>query len=376
MRSVWAVPLVRRFAHNPKEVTTVERLLAQEDGARAAVSAAWLFPSYSGARRLPSSGPDRVLEPFKAVETAESGKGGLVTVSHGLVWGRDGAVFTPAGQLIADLSPVIRYGPRCHRVFVQPLIQEPRRVSGTLAVATGPSWDNWSHWLYGIVPRLMLLRRAYPGFRGIDRILLPPLSRDFQRETVRRLGISDEMVITADGRTFLTADQVVAPTFISPARVVTPWFAADVNELFSSQDDPGAGARRLYISRDDAPGRHVVNESDLLDALKPFGFEKILLSALSLREQIALFRTASVVVGTHGAGLSNLVFCKPGTHVLEIFAPSYINAMYWCVADEVGLVYRYCVGRGDRNGRTGREGMVRADVRVDIPALLDTVKSL
>jgi len=37
----------------------------------------------------------------------------------------------------------------------------------------------------------------------------------------------------------------------------------------------------------------------------------------SVSDMIALFRTAFLVVGVHGAGLSNVMFSQPGTHVIE-----------------------------------------------------------
>ena len=38
----------------------------------------------------------------------------------------------------------------------------------------------------------------------------------------------------------------------------------------------------------------------------------------SLKEQISIFKNCNLVVGPHGAGLVNLIFCKRKTKVLEI----------------------------------------------------------
>ena len=38
----------------------------------------------------------------------------------------------------------------------------------------------------------------------------------------------------------------------------------------------------------------------------------------SVREQIRMFRSAKVVISPHGAGLSNILFCQPGTTVIEL----------------------------------------------------------
>ncbi len=39
---------------------------------------------------------------------------------------------------------------------------------------------------------------------------------------------------------------------------------------------------------------------------------------LSVREQARLFHDAEIVIAPHGAALANLVFCRPGTHILEL----------------------------------------------------------
>ena len=46
---------------------------------------------------------------------------------------------------------------------------------------------------------------------------------------------------------------------------------------------------------------------------------------MSVAEQVELFVYADVVVAPHGAGLTNLLFCREGTRIVEIFPPTYIN---------------------------------------------------
>ena len=93
--------------------------------------------------------------------------------------------------------------------------------------------------------------------------------------------------------------------------------------------------------------------------------------AHSVQEQIDHFAGAEVVVAPHGAALANLVFCRPGVRVLELFAPRYVNPCYWTIADNIAAArYRYLVC-----GRTARPGTHRCtacstDIVVD-PGALD-----
>jgi capsular polysaccharide biosynthesis protein len=100
------------------------------------------------------------------------------------------------------------------------------------------------------------------------------------------------------------------------------------------------------------------------------GFTTLHLEHMHVSEQAKAFNSAEIIVAPHGAGLANLVFCQPGTVVVELFAAAYVNPVFWRLADVVpGLSYTYIVSGGST--RTGsEEGPVGADVDVDISAVL------
>jgi len=75
-------------------------------------------------------------------------------------------------------------------------------------------------------------------------------------------------------------------------------------------------ARKIFVSRDDAPARRLSNAEEIFMALN--GWEKVTLSAMSIHDQIKTFAEASHVISPHGAGLLNIVFSRPGTEVIEI----------------------------------------------------------
>ncbi len=84
-------------------------------------------------------------------------------------------------------------------------------------------------------------------------------------------------------------------------------FYADANPLC---DMPSGGAAR----------RSIPNADDLVAALAKLGpVASVSLEGLPLIEQVRLFSSARLIVAQHGAALANLVFCRPGTRVLEIF---------------------------------------------------------
>jgi hypothetical protein len=66
--------------------------------------------------------------------------------------------------------------------------------------------------------------------------------------------------------------------------------------------------------------RHIPNIDEIYEYLlsKNIAVQKVLLENLSLKEQIILFKTASIVIAQHGASLSNTIWCNPSTKIIEI----------------------------------------------------------
>ncbi len=76
---------------------------------------------------------------------------------------------------------------------------------------------------------------------------------------------------------------------------------------------------KIYVMRDRGSSHSVcLNESELCKLAEQYGFIVIDPSTLSGEQEVAIFYNASVVMGTLGGGLENIVFCKPGTQVIAI----------------------------------------------------------
>ena len=90
-----------------------------------------------------------------------------------------------------------------------------------------------------------------------------------------------------------------------------------------------SGGMRLYLGRASARRRRVLNEPALMAALERQGFTCIPDAAvLDFHQQCRLLAESDLVVAPHGAALSLLFCCAPGTRVLEIFSPDYISPLY------------------------------------------------
>jgi hypothetical protein len=83
------------------------------------------------------------------------------------------------------------------------------------------------------------------------------------------------------------------------------------------------------------PTHILINETEVRDALVGYGFVPVRPEDMSVADQVRLFRGAETVVAPHGAALTNLGFCRPGTRIIELLPDAFCN---WCFRNLAGLL--------------------------------------
>ena len=250
-------------------------------------------------------------------------------------------------------------------------LPRPRQTPHTVAVlTTGPN-HNYYHWLLEAIPRLDLYERS--GL-PIDRYYAPIHSR-FQRETLALLGIPREQIVPATRHTHLAPARLVVSSFHGNlSRVKTDFLFRRLTAHVGLWAGPSP---RIFISRGSRGVRSIVNEREVLRVLRPLGFERLRLEGMPLAKQIAVFSRAECVVGPHGAGLTNLTFCRPGTKVVEIGTPYRPWACFYEIAHHRGLDYHLHMASPTRVRHFNPQTAVGdSDLRVDPAGLRDVVESL
>lgn len=126
---------------------------------------------------------------------------------------------------------------------------------------------------------------------------------------------------------------------------------------------------RIYVSREDADRRRVVNKDEVVDCMDSLGFGVYEPGRLSLEEQVEMFSGADTVVAPHGAGLVGMLFMEDGT-VVELVADG-SNYHYFIMSNELGLEYNCVPCESVPNGRKPRYH----DICVDTERLREVVGS-
>lgn len=176
---------------------------------------------------------------------------------------------------------------------------------------------NYGHWWSNIVPALLI-----PPFSGTFSetvILMPKIRSKWQTDTL-------ELIPEARGKAVFV-DEHVAVNCTSlkfvPRITWSDYFPHPSRMKIISELKRRAGAERkaskkIYLSRADSTIRKLVNEAEIEKIATQYGFEPVVMTGKSVAEQIRIFSSATHVIGPHGAGLANVIFCNEGSVLCEL----------------------------------------------------------
>jgi hypothetical protein len=112
--------------------------------------------------------------------------------------------------------------------------------------------------------------------------------------------------------------------------------------------DRTAGRPRLYLSRQGALQKRVVNEGEVVSYLLKEGFDVFEFSDLSAKEQLALIANAEMIVGPIGAAMAVTVFAPEDCAVIELHPEAPIGGLYNSISQAHWLGQPYQRVQGTR----------------------------
>ena len=261
----------------------------------------------------------------------------------------EGHVLADPATLLADTTTDFHRHPEHHFLLAEKAVPEPVPLGGSLAVVASPGNDNYFHWTLVSVPRFQLLEQsgAAPDAYYANK------KHRFQREWLDMLDIPPERVVDATPATHLRPDRLILPSFFGTESLPRPEAIDFLRGFVPAQR--GNSPEKIYISRADARRRRLRNEREIEGILQKKGFKTVYPGQMGIREQMVLFAGAREIVAVHGAELTNLVYCTPGTRVVELLPPTYPNPCFRELAGLCGLCYTTLFGTGSH--RLLKKGM-------------------
>ena len=210
--------------------------------------------------------------------------------------------------------------------------------------------ENYFHWTVDAILRFDPdLLRPQPG-RQPTVGLVPQALRGWQAQFLDLLPKAEAPVVLLDHGACLAVKRLVTVPSLSGGGFFFHPGALRLPRLWRQRLDsdvapaPGPRFRRIYISRQDTSERRLLNEPELMALVRRHGFEVVQLSGMDVAAQIRLFSASSRIIAPHGAGLTNLLYCRPNATVLELHMDSYVQWCFRRIAGLQGLRYGCVIG--------------------------------
>lgn len=291
-------------------------------------------------------------EPLPFISVIENGR---IFLESGLIMTEDfkiieesvGGTSKTQRKILAALSRQLFYS----GFYIKKLPFGPDSVSadelGIAGPVVAPSkiYPNYFHWMIGSAPQIQYIQAYENHFDKEVTILIPAGVPSFVDETLNLLNCPSSSIRRLK-RPVHDVEEVLVPSYTGHQHRDFNWLANTIMENTGDKNEYSGDVdqndqNNIYISRANAIERRVVNEEEVVDMLSDYGFLCYSLEERTVAENACLFNNADVIVGPHGAGLTDMIFSDDAT-VIELFGYQSVQQkpVYRRLADTVGVNYK------------------------------------
>jgi hypothetical protein len=230
-----------------------------------------------------------------------------------------------------------RFPGRFNEKVLGPYIRLSIAANGICTIGLVEDFGGYFHFLIEILPLILAIRRTRPV-----QVLVSPhfvgrypfVQSAFEHAAIDcRIDTMPEAVDTPIGEVISCSASAHYYPNIASIRILQNTFRRE-----SVPCEP----RRIFLSRRadaNTNGRVLVNESEVLARLAGLGFVPFHAEDHTFEQQLRVFSHAEIVVGVAGAGLSNTVFMRERSIVVELMPTSEFKWHFALVAKYCGLAY-------------------------------------
>lgn len=233
--------------------------------------------------------------------------------------------------------------------------------------------NPWHIWI-DVISKFRLLEKRY-GIDFENQIYIMSQPSNYFDKTAKKLFPRLKYYVMPAGATW-HFDHLIVPSMSNIEDGITvPDLPRWLRQKFSLKDK--LAKRKIYISREDAPARQLTNAEEIFMILK--GWEKVVLSNVSIEKQIEIFSEASHIISTHGAGLLNMLWCPAGAKIIEIAQEELISKkVYPVLSHHLDHDHTFLLGEKIPLGTNKPKGVKRLkdynNLKINVNKILDILK--
>ena len=208
-----------------------------------------------------------------------------------------------------------------------------KKFPGTvLNLSQGGSGNNYFHFIFDIIPKIYISQKKIKKKINFYYASRP---QNWQIKIFKILGITKEKLIDSSKYKYIFADKIICIDhpwykkgyFQNEVKKIPEWVIRVNRKIFLNKSKKFEATEKIFLDRSTSKFNHckIFNPNSLNYWLKKKNFGVYTPEKLSQEKQIFLFKNASIILGAHGAALTNIIFCKPGTKIIEIIPADHPN---------------------------------------------------
>lgn len=212
-----------------------------------------------------------------------------------------------------------------------------KRIDLNQAFLITTRWsNNYFHWITDTISKLKVLEDHYPN---VKNVIINKTVHSFQIESLKIYKENFDFYESSDESIICVKNLIIPNTSGASYQKIEY-----LRQKFKFENQI---SKRIFVSRKNAKKRKIINENQVYDYLKMYGFEKVILEEIAFDDQVKIFSQAEIVVAPHGAGLTNIIFSeysktkiiefipnyKPERFLMYFEISAYLNLDYYCIVD-------------------------------------------
>jgi len=297
----------------------------------------------------------------------------ILEIHDGKVFGETGLVITPDNCILDNINLIHGHigGIEKNEIFNKFKMPKIKHLEGNVAVISSLFSNFYYHWMLDILPKFNMLEKEC---LNIDYYVINSQNLKFQKASLEKLTIPEEKIIILENNSYIQAANLIIPSMPGFTGYDPQWAVEFVRNLFVDETKTENYPKRIYTNRKNAFSRRFVNEKEVKEILNKYDFVEVFLDELSIEEQASLFYNSEILFSPHGGALTNLIFSKAGTKLVEIFSPSMPIPCYWTLANMMKLDYFHIMADcPQKTIKTPTGKYTNQDIIVDLEILENTI---
>ncbi len=257
------------------------------------------------------------------------------------------------------------------KIFINNLFKFKKEIIEIEKAAWVTDQKSWKymHWFSDALQRIELIKKdlnEYP-------ILIDDYYLNFDY-TIDILKILEIPYIVLERKKLYRVKKLLIASHVAPAgnyneEIINSISGKIKNNVKNKQKIP---FRKLWISRENAKIRNIVNIGDVKSLIKKYDYEIVFLENLTTKEQINIINESIVIAGLQGAGLNNILYMNNNTNVLEVRdRKDNHNNCYYSLSSALEINFYYALADSVEKGN-----FHSADYVVDIKSLEEAFKEI